>query len=414
MSTRPLLLLVALPLLVACGGSGGSGWAGTVLDSAGIAVVHNPDRGVWGSGQGWTVKEVLSIGETAGDAEYQFGQIVGVDVDEAGDIYVADMQARDIRVYDPSGKYVRTVGRPGAGPGEFGAQIGGVEVVGDELWVPDLGNQRLSRLSLEGRPLGDTHLDFLSAIPMRWDQMPAGHLVAQLRHFGLTAGDSQGRGDPIVDVDADGTFGDTVLMLPPGESMRISGGRPETRLFASEPQWDGTPDGRLVSGQTSEYRLEVRDSSGRLTRIITRDVTPRPVTDRDKKVILDVYRKRFAQQGAGLSADAIEAFLKTVQFADDYPEFEMLALGPQGSIWAQRVRSGAELAGGKEGTFNPQDIGSNGWDVFDAQGKYLGVVTFPERYQPIRVVGDRFYGVARNDLDVQIVKVYQVVTGGGA
>jgi len=411
MSTRPLVLLVALPLLAACGGSGGSTWAGTVLDSAGISVVHNPDRGTWASGQGWKVKEVLSIGETAGDAKYQFGQIVGVDVDGAGQIYVADMQARDIRVYDPSGKYVRTVGGPGAGPGEFGAQIGGVEVAGDELWVPDLGNQRLSRLSLEGKPLGNTHLDFLKAMPMRWDQMPTGRLVAQLRHFGFTQADAAPSPDAIVAVNADGTFGDTLQKLPVGESMRISAGRAQTRLFAAEPLWDAAADGRLLSGRTDEYRLEVRDSSGRLTRIITRAATPKPVTDRDKNVILDAYRKRFAQQGAGLSADAIEAFLKTIQFADDYPEFAMLALGPQGSIWAQRVRSGAELAGGKEGTFDPQDIGSNDWDVFDAQGKYLGVVIFPERYQPIRVVGDRFYGIARNDLDVQIVKVYQVVTG---
>jgi hypothetical protein len=71
--------------------------------------------------------------------------------------------------------------------------------------------------------------------------------------------------------------------------------------------------------------------------------------------------------------------------------------------------SGDEIAG-DEATFNIQDLGSSTWDVFDAEGRYLGPVTFPGKYQPIRAMGDRFYGIARDELDVQSLKVYRVIT----
>jgi 6-bladed beta-propeller len=410
MSARPFALALVLPLLAACGHSGASSWAGTISDSAGVAVVQNPTEGMWGAGQGWTVQETLSIGEMGGDEHYQFGQIAGVDVDATGNVYIADQQARDVRVYDATGKYVRTIGKPGSGPGEFGPQISGLEVVGDQIFVPDIGNQRLSRFSLEGGALGDTHIDFAQAIPARWDEMPAGRLVAQLRHIAFTGPATAPTGDAIRAVQDDGAFGDTVGMLPPGETITMSGGRMQVKMFQPEPIWDADESGEMVSGRNNEFRVEVRDAAGAVTRIVTRPSTPRPVTERDKKVILDALREVYKRAGA--PPQAVEQALSLFQFADNYPAFASLALGPQGSIWAQRVRTGDELTGGAQGgTFDVQDMGSTEWDVFEADGKYLGTVTFPGRFQPVRVLGDRFYGIAKDSLDVQSMKVYRVVTG---
>ena len=56
-------------------------------------------------------------------------------------------------------------------------------------------------------------------------------------------------------------------------------------------------------------------------------------------------------------------------------------------------------------------MGSTTWSVFDQEGRYLGDVTFPGKYQPIRAMGDKFYGIARDELDVQSLKVYRIVTG---
>ncbi len=42
-----------------------------------------------------------------------------IDVDEDGNIYVLDRKAIHIKVFNSCGKFVRTIGKKGQGPGEF-------------------------------------------------------------------------------------------------------------------------------------------------------------------------------------------------------------------------------------------------------------------------------------------------------
>ena len=152
-------------------------------------------------------------------------------------------------------------------------------------------------------------------------------------------------------------------------------------------------------------RIEVRDANGDLVRIIPRPHEVKEVTERDQRVFLSFMRDALEQQGA--PAAAIEAAIDRFQFADTYPAFTTLTHGPQGSVWVQRIRSGDEIS--EEGDFDPQDMGSNTWDIFDSEGRYMGDVTFPGKYQPIKVMGERIYGIARDELDVQSMKVYRVM-----
>ena len=101
------------------------------------------------------------------------------------------------------------------------------------------------------------------------------------------------------------------------------------------------------------------------------------MTEGDQRVFLSEMRELIAQQGA-----PIDAYLATVQFAETYTAFVTISHGPRGSIWMQRILSGDDLGG--ESEFNPQDLGSNTWDILDGDGRYLGDVTFPGKYQPIR------------------------------
>jgi hypothetical protein len=142
-----------------------------------------------------------------------------------------------------------------------------------------------------------------------------------------------------------------------------------------------------------------------LVRVITRPHDVKEVTERDQRVFLSFMRDVFEQQGA--PAAAIDASMARFQFADTYPAFITLSHGPDRSVWVQRVRSGNDLS--EEGDFDPQDLGSNTWDIFDGEGRYLGDVTFPGKYQPIKVMDDRIYGIARDEFDVQSMKVYRVV-----
>ena len=46
---------------------------------------------------------------------------------------------------------------------------------------------------------------------------------------------------------------------------------------------------------------------------------------------------------------------------------------------------------------------SRDWDVFDAGGRYLGVVTMPARFQLMQFRGEVIYGVERDQFDVEYV-----------
>lgn len=408
MSIRHVASVAVVVSILACGDAGPSGWGGAVVDSAGIPVVQNPSEGLWGPGDAWTVVEELSVGTMEGEDVYQFGQIIGVDVDADGNLYIADGQVQDVRVFDATGSYVRTIGNAGSGPGEFGLGMNGVFVVGDEIMVPDIGNQRISRFHRSGEFVDSRPMDLLQGVPLRWDLASEGRLVVQRRYINPTDTATGPRGDPITTLAPEGGSPDTVAVLPPGESFQVQGGQARVRFFEPEPIWDADPDGRLLTARNNAMRFEVWSGDGSLQRVITLPYEPKPVSERDQRVFLDAIADAARQQGA--PPEAVEQFLQQASFADNYPAFVSLALGPLESVWAQRFVSGEELAG-EEGTFNIQDLGSSTWDVFDADGRYLGPVTFPGKYQPIRAIGDRFYGIARDEMDVQSLKVYRIETG---
>jgi hypothetical protein len=406
-SLTPLLWLALPPLSTGCGEpSDTSGtWGGSVVDSAGVMFVTNPSTGLWDSGEAWTVEEELTIGAPDGDPELEFGQITGVDVDEGGVIYVADLLAREVRVFAPDGSYIRTISSPGSGPEELGSAIAGPFLNGD-VQVADLQNQRVSRFSREGEFLGSFHLDFTRGIPMRWDEAPGGTLVAQLRRIDPTGASSVPTGDVVVSFTAEGVMGDTLLALTPGESLQVGGGSIQMRVFGTEPIWDMGDDGRLVSGRNDEYRIEIRGLDGGLRQVVSLPFERRAVTDRDQQVILDAVSEAAERQG--VPPEAMRMLSELLTFGDEYPAFASLLAGPHGSLWVQRLRTGTDLVG-DEATFDVQDLGSNEWEVFDAEGRYLGVVEFPDHFQPLRVLGDRFYGITRDELDVQSLTVYRLV-----
>ena len=90
-------------------------------------------------------------------------------------------------------------------------------------------------------------------------------------------------------------------------------------------------------------------------------------------------------------------------------------MGPGETILVQRIRSARDMAAaaGEGAEFDPQDMGSPEWEVLDAEGRYLGVVTLPDRFNPLKVRGDELFGLWRNELDVQYVMRVRIHRAGG-
>ena len=83
--------------------------------------------------------------------------------------------------------------------------------------------------------------------------------------------------------------------------------------------------------------------------------------------------------------------------------------GPDNSLWVQRIGIPSEMTDDEKENFNPLlDQGSDEWDVFDAEGRLQGMITLPDRFTPFALQGDLLYGVWRDELEVQYVRVFRV------
>lgn len=395
----------------ACGGEPAGGeWAGTVTDSAGITVVTNPASGTWSDEDRWTITEELRIGTTGGDAVYQFGAITGIAPLPDGRLVVLDQQAQEFRVFSPEGEHLRTVGGPGSGPGEFGNQAGPVLLgVGDTLYIPDLSTQRVNRFTPDGEPLGSFALELSGGIPIAWQDDGSGRIVNQLRPLNLP-GQPADSMDILVRRGAGGAITDTLMTVPSGRTFSFGEGGPSFRFFSPEPVWTLVGDSMLLFAVNDAYSVTLYGADGAPQRIIRMPFERRPVTEADRELITEVMVDLWRELGLG--GPQLEAMRAGIGFADFFPAFATLQGGPAGSLWVQHLQLPAELTAEERENFNPQlGFGSSTWDVFDPEGRYLGRVEMPARFQPVRFVGDRVYGIWRDELDVQYVLVLRIHLG---
>lgn len=402
LSAGPAIAALLL-LLQACGGdSSSAGPDGvTVTDSAGVRIVENSGDGTWTDGEAWTAEEVFRVGGIDAETDAMFGQIVSVDVDDEGRVYVADQQARQVSVFSDDGTLLRTVGQPGSGPGEIGQMFMGMFERDGEVWTIDLGGQGVQRFGLEGEFLGNTPVNVMSGIPIRMDEIESG-VLAQRRAMGAD-GAMGATGDAVTTIGAETT--DTITVLPIGQTVTMSGGEAQMVMLAPEPIWDVADDGSWVEGMQQQYRFEVYDADGRLDRVVIRDVEPQPVTEGVERVIRRALRDQM--QAMGAPAEAMEPMLQQMQFADTMPMVAQLLLEGDGHLWVQKTGDIAELA--DDENFDLQSLGLPMWDIFDAEGVYLGQLALPQRFQPLRLIDGVLWGIELDDLDVQSVVGMRVV-----
>jgi len=400
--------LLMLMQLTACslGGSGGE-WAGTTTDSAGIVIVQNPEGGMWTDPEVWTLDEELRIGTLGGDLNYQFGQVGAIALNSRGEILVSDNQAHEVRVFSNAGSYLRTVGRPGSGPGELGrGQLSVLVGPGDTLLVPDQRNRRINRYAPDGKGLGSAPLDPERERALRYKLNSVGDMAVQVRPVRSPNGPAADTMDAIRVIESSGAFGDTILLFPSGGLFQGSG----IHYFTPEPWWDVTDSLTVLYGVNSEYRIGSYGRDGSLRRIISMPYEPALITDRDIRAIF-AYLDR-AWLDAGVPPSRLPANHAQVHFAEFFPVFSQFHAGGDGSLWVQRVRSPGDLSDEEIERYNfIEDFGSPDWEVFDREGRFLGVVSMPPRFQPRVFIEDKIYGVWRDELDVQYVIRLRIVEG---
>ncbi|HEV3050823.1 MAG TPA: 6-bladed beta-propeller [Longimicrobium sp.] len=284
--------------------------------------------------------------------------MVDVGIDGLGRIWVADGMQQQIKVFRQDGTLVRSIGRKGAGPAEFGDLAGFDWAPDGTLWVVDGGNARFAVFDTAGnltqtRPRTST----LSISP--WP----GAVDGEGRLADVAAGrDAQGqRRDFVLRFSPDGGPVDTLHLPVAREEVfgEITRGTPTNRSvkrapvpFLGMPLWALDPEGYAWVGMTDRYRLERRRFDGSVERVLELENTPPQVTRADREQILRNYRW-FEEQGGKLDASRIPA---------THPDLLNLFFDDERHLWVLP-------------TYRFQQ--KPAIDVFNLDGRYLGAVQSP-------------------------------------
>jgi hypothetical protein len=395
------LLCAAAVLSAGCAETGGGGNA-TITDSAGVRIVAN-SAPAWSPGEEWRVAGApsVSIGDSSRSPAEEFTAIRRVLSLPDGRIIVANGNAPpELRVFDADGAHVTTIGRQGAGPGEFRAIWDVWLAAPDTLVVFDPAVSRVSYFAPDGTLLHSTDMRQITspdaaapaAIPaVPWARFPDGTFLMRPNRWLPESSQGSGRATvTIVRARDDGSTMDTIGVFPEADYITTERGPAAPRF--GRLAVIHVSGSSIFRGMGDDFTIDEYDVEGRHLRSIRRPHTPRPVTDE--------LVERMRQHELATAPPARRDYLMR-----DYSERPRLpTLAAFGSTWiVDAVRN----------LWVQHDaiaLDSTGeWTVFDADGRWLGTVRIPPRLRPFEIGRDYILGVWRDELDVQSVRRYPLL-----
>ena len=387
----PTLLAATLPAACAEGDSTINPHTLTTTFDTINDVIHVTNSGTPAA---WQLTRVVSIGPesvTEEEAPDEFGGVTAVALGPGGTVFVADAVNSEIRVFGLDGSHIRTFGRAGEGPGEFG-NIYSIAWVGDRLLTLDPRLGRIGEFSAEGEWLEQRRTaGSISGSPTFIRFFPVG--PDEAFRFAL----SPDRGSLWVGLDSRGGTGDTVPILTlqgdlPGmiktiicEWDRGTGYYPHTvgAKFVQHPASGGV----MYSAWGYFYRIAVTGADGDTLRVIERSLPAEPVTDEAwaaGSAEYDEARERWPDASCnprGYTRPERNSFI------------EEIFVAPDGKLWVEVIRNAG-----------------NRWEFFDAEGRLLGsvpAVPHKERTVPV-FYADHLVTIRQDDLDLDHVDVWRL------
>lgn len=415
------LLALLTATLAACGGSeatGGQEWQ-AVHDTIGDTVVVRTVAGsVWGD----TAELVpdVTIGTFEGADEYMLGQVRSLAAAADGSIYLYDSHAKELRKYAPDGTYIATFGREGGGPGEYNRPDGGLAVMPDgRVVLRDPGNTRLSVYSPEGEYLDGWRIrgSFNTSRKLYTDTVGNTYtmilLDAQADVMDWTFG--------LVRYGPDGTPGDT-LQAPRFDfepsslvAQRIEDGENQSTSVNSVPfsptvSWTYSPLGYFVGGVATRYAFNLYKPPHRVLRIERDNWDPVPVLadERDEQESRTTANMRQTQPDWRWNGDPIP---------ETKPPYKGILIGERGRIWVWLSQEAKQIETDEVEEVAHNEIPPQTWvesvafDVFEPDGRYLGMVRAPDGFarspRPF-IRGDTVWAVVRGEFDVPYVTRFHI------
>ena len=365
MKNRCLILSTSVSLLflvifVSCGKQDAE-WRGTIEVVDGVTVVKNPKEPIYGE-EIFEIKEELSLGVAEGAEEYMFLDAREVAVDNRERMFVSDIRGFHIKVFDKFGKYIKTIGRKGQGPGEF-SQISSIQITPrNELMVYERNGFKLTFFSLDGDYIRTVLLKGVQAFWIR-ENSRGNYFESTVEFQGQYGTNTFRVATEVKEYGSDLGFIKTIAK----DKFRNANVPLRHDMLARFPSFD-----LLICGFKDSYELQMINLEGEIFRKVLKDFSQIEISEEEK-----TKRK----------------LPKSNELPKYFPAFQDFSSDEEGRIYVQ--------------LFERQADGDKFYyDVFDPEGRYIAKVrlnALPQYWK-----NNKMYVIEKDKDGFQVVKRYKV------
>ncbi|WP_405282827.1 hypothetical protein V3331_13275 [Gaopeijia maritima] len=336
---------------------------------------------------------LVSIGSTDGEEPYLLDGVADAVVRQDGSLAVLNCGSAEIRVYDTDGRYLRTFGGRGEGPGEFMFPGRMFALGGDTMAVTDFFPGRLTVLGPEGDAVATSPSAGPGGAPQVRGRLANGLFVATRREPApeVEAGAPFRETMSLLLVTLEGEVVDSVTGLPARAAVAPPEPRSPTRaqrmggraVFAVAPDavYYGGQDGRGITRFAADLSttesIETFSTGGALTQ-----------DHIDAHERMREAREHLPEDGIGPSTAAV--------YPDELPAFGAIAVGRDGRLWVE----------------DPERPGVQAltWTAYE-DGVPTARLELPPRFFALDFDATSVLGIHYDELSVERVQVRAMVEG---
>jgi len=343
-------------------------WRGTIEEVNGVTIVRNPEEPVY-EGSLFATEEELSIGVEEGGDMYAFSDISHLTADDQGRIYALDRKESHVKVFDAEGRYLRTIGRPGQGPGDLNEPIF-VYFLRNELLVTQY--ERLSFFSPDGDLLRTVAM--VKETPTRARCNSRGNIIGTSSVYDPATPNTYAFVLKLYDPEVNPIKELARMQLERRLGPTVNPMRPTVYMTVDEQD-------NVIFGYPERYEIQVFDSDGNLTRKILKTYKPVAVTEEEKAA----------------SVEGAPPQIK-FEFPEHHPPFLRFIHDEMGRLYVQTYEKAAA-----------KDVYLH--DVFDRDGRYIARV--PLKRVPVLFRNGKLYSLEESEEGYPVIKRYRVIGASG-
>ncbi len=371
-----------------------------------------------------TLAEVWRVGDAEGvDSTISFGGINGFSVKDDGTVAVFDFTGPTLRTYDANGQYLRTIGRKGAGPGEYTQSNGMTYLADGRLAFWDPATARITLYSADG----SVHSEWKPPVTGMWmfDALHAvaTHALAINSTLPQNTSDSEPpprgpRPSAYFLYDSTGTITDTLPVPQPAEQPPVVTAEKEgmSIMFGlpfSPSALDALrPDGQLAVAFGRDYVIRI--SNGAQPLRIERDPLVVPTTDGERTNSRETVEYQIQRSMPEWRWDG-------PSLPDVKPAIRSLKATADNRLWVQ-VSAPGVLIPESERTTQPTPAVAGGppprpvttwreptwYDIYEPTGEFFARIVMPQRSTLLGARGDLAWGVVTDADDVPFLVQWRI------